>query len=1422
MLSPGAESTPQSSKPPPRLSWAGSRPKRGSLRRSRDDSIRIHNPFKDYESDEDEESISQRHASMATAGESRYTTSRIGRRLQAGGLAFFGYLRDEIMQQEERIQCKMKSSFAVNAPKVPQPSDAWVQAITRPQSRICESMGGSVRSTLTSRCSSDSIPQRSHHLSANGMPPHPGSVRAATAPHTTRARRDVHSAHASTAPLCLSRGLYGLAPARQEPAEPANLDAGAPDDFENAALSMAATPKPCPDQVPTSSSAPLGSQPATSTHPLAASAPCLSLSPSHTDQAFTPVTGTAEDHPQTSVKPPPTHMTQSVSGTIPARPSTAAAHAGMPGQMLANTKSSRASSARAPLPHSPFMGPALHSEPTFQHSPTSSHSGTGHAHHGSSGFGSAGRHARCVDGAVRTVEGLHQPVLDSSLVSTFPKRTTSAGPSPPGSPNFSPSRVRSRSSSPPSRPDSAAEDANTPHDEYHPWVKPGQFARFPERTACTGQPLDTPEAAATATVHAALESSFNNVSKTGHSFRKVPAHMSRVQGCTASGVGGGGGGGGDDVSRVHPNISPAAAHPITATAGSSTSSPGTAALRPSHQHPQHHVHPVQSANTTKTFVATSTMSQGGPEGGRIHRKSQESTVLAHSAQISGRESAAHTQSTQMLGQGSLLQPTPSHTVAPPDLRSLAASAKGATLSARSTHPHEHTPSRHSGSIHAGGPAPSAGPASIVAASEPDDDSSSHAHPLHPLGKKADAGPRRRARRASSPSGLSRHRTPTALSGMRLKGLKKCEADGCSSYRRRLSQALAIPFDTEDDGDVSDLAENASKGLSTYRSSLGTINSTGKGVAGADMRAECAQPAKHLCERSSTQEDVWISSSRSSGRVQEDRYGIRNSRAASSVDSQDEECGGPPIWMAGALSRLASPTAGQHSPGGSRSRHASPEKSGSRHGSPEKPGIQPQSPSSSMLASSMQSVGHGAPQLFDVTSHAVLPGATSATAQPALDLTHATPGAPTPHPPLLSNSTPPLLHTPPVSVSGHPAHVPHTPPPLPAPPTAHTSPSLAQPLGASSHSTGPSHHTLHLLPQLAPPAAVHQHPPLAVYHPTHQHLRVDSPSSPRAVALSQQQVSMPATAPYPLHQQPPQTAAASTEQLGSPPLQQSAAPAAHGEKQHRPRTLSPPPSSDQAHPLARSLANYNALPFVQGVHKTGGTQNSMQGGAEMAEQHQQQQQQQQQKDHTVLHPAQGAAAAAAATPPDTSDHDVGRPPIHAHTGLTPTSTPTKMAAGLVTKGLSRVASAATAPAASTTPVVTKGGLHSPSHMHSLRASPQSPRAPTQENTAQQNSALTEGPAHGDPRPSSLKPAHVPRLSLQSQQHQHPQQHHPQQQHQQLLTQHMRLQSAQQQHAKPLSLPYQKPAWRPSTAQPQPQTAQSAAAALAEMVSAHERW
>eukprot|EP00983_Pelagomonas_calceolata_P103450 1158915-Pelagomonas_calceolata.AAC.5 len=119
-------------------------------------------------------------------------------------------------------------------------------------------------------------------------------------------------------------------------------------------------------------------------------------------------------------------MTQSMSGVSPARASTAA-HAGIPGQVLA-AKTSRASSARAALPHSPFMGPCFDNEPSFQYLPTwPRHKGMDHAHYVSSSYGSASRHARCVDGVVRTVEGLHQPVLDSSLVSTFPKRTPSAG-----------------------------------------------------------------------------------------------------------------------------------------------------------------------------------------------------------------------------------------------------------------------------------------------------------------------------------------------------------------------------------------------------------------------------------------------------------------------------------------------------------------------------------------------------------------------------------------------------------------------------------------------------------------------------------------------------------------------------------------------------------------------------------------------------------------------------------------------------------------------------------------------------------------------------------------------------------------------------------------------------------------------------------
>eukprot|EP00983_Pelagomonas_calceolata_P010186 331440-Pelagomonas_calceolata.AAC.1 len=41
-----------------------------------------------------------------------------------------------LLPQEERKQRKMRSSFAVSAPKIPQPADAWVQAITRPQSRV--------------------------------------------------------------------------------------------------------------------------------------------------------------------------------------------------------------------------------------------------------------------------------------------------------------------------------------------------------------------------------------------------------------------------------------------------------------------------------------------------------------------------------------------------------------------------------------------------------------------------------------------------------------------------------------------------------------------------------------------------------------------------------------------------------------------------------------------------------------------------------------------------------------------------------------------------------------------------------------------------------------------------------------------------------------------------------------------------------------------------------------------------------------------------------------------------------------------------------------------------------------------------------------------------------------------------------------
>lgn len=44
-------------------------------------------------------SIGARHAKMAHAGESRYANSRIGRRLQAGGLAFFQFLASEMKQQ---------------------------------------------------------------------------------------------------------------------------------------------------------------------------------------------------------------------------------------------------------------------------------------------------------------------------------------------------------------------------------------------------------------------------------------------------------------------------------------------------------------------------------------------------------------------------------------------------------------------------------------------------------------------------------------------------------------------------------------------------------------------------------------------------------------------------------------------------------------------------------------------------------------------------------------------------------------------------------------------------------------------------------------------------------------------------------------------------------------------------------------------------------------------------------------------------------------------------------------------------------------------------------------------------------------------------------------------------------------------------
>eukprot|EP00983_Pelagomonas_calceolata_P128424 1161511-Pelagomonas_calceolata.AAC.2 len=152
---------------------------------------------------------------------------------------------------------------------------------------------------------------------------------------------------------------------------------------------------------------------------------------------------------------------------------------------------------------------------------------------------------------------------------------------------------------------------------------------------------------------------------------------------------------------------------------------------------------------------------------------------------------------------------------------------------------------------------------------------------------------------SFPSGKS---ADSSLSMIAVFLLDRCEVDGCSSYSRQLSQALSMPFDMDDDADSSDSAEITSKGFSTNRSGS-AISSTSKGV-GAEARAEYSQSAAHFNE-SAIQEGTRRSSGSSSGE-QEDRFDSGIFRASGSEGIQDEAYESPPIWMAGALSRLASP------------------------------------------------------------------------------------------------------------------------------------------------------------------------------------------------------------------------------------------------------------------------------------------------------------------------------------------------------------------------------------------------------------------------------------------------------------------------------------------------------------------------------------